>query len=67
MKKVVLYTDGMNLYAKDDNTSIVIGPLQPEVEELQEDRTLEASTIVELTKAGLSIDDMSKLRREGLL
>lgn len=67
MKKVVLYTDGMSLYAKDDNTSIVIGPLQPEVEELQEDRTLEASTIVELTKAGLSIDDMSKLRREGLL
>lgn len=67
MRKVILYTDGMSLYTKDDNTSFVIGPMQPEIEEFQEDHTLEASTIVELTKAGLSIDDMSKLRREGLL
>lgn len=66
MKKVVCYTDGVNVYTKDDITSGIIGCAPPDLEELQ-DNVLEASTIVELTKAGLSIDDMAKLRREGLL
>ena len=66
MKKVIAYTDGVNVYVKDDTTSVMLGCNQPELEEYKES-VLEASTIVELTKAGLSIDDMAKLRREGLL
>ena len=61
MKKVIAYTDGVNVYTKDDTSSLMIGCNQPELEELK-DNVLEASTIVELTKAGLSIDDMAKLR-----
>ena len=66
MKKVIAYTDGTNVYVKDDTGSMMIGCSNPELEEFKEN-TLEPSTIVELTKSGLSIDDMAKLRREGLL
>lgn len=66
MKKVSAYTDGVNVYASDSSNAYVIGPYSTCVEEDTSNK-LEASTIVELTKAGLSIDDMAKLRREGLL
>lgn len=66
MKKVIAYTDGANVYSSDKDGSYIIGPYSTCVEE-DTSVKLEASTIVELTKAGLSIDDMAKLRREGLL
>jgi hypothetical protein len=66
MKKVIAYTDGVNVYSSDKDSSYIIGPHSTCVEE-DNSHKLEASTIVELIKAGLSIDDMAKLRREGLL
>ena len=66
MKKIIAYTDGVNVYSGDKDGSYIIGPHSGCIEEDASNR-LEASTIVELTKAGLSIDDMAKLRREGLL
>lgn len=66
MKKVIAYTDGVNVYSSEKDGSYIIGPHSTCIEEDASNR-LEASTIVELTKAGLSIDDMAKLRREGLL
>lgn len=66
MKKIIAYTDGVSVYSSDKDGSYIIGPYSVCIKEDTSNK-LEASTIVELTKAGLSIDDMAKLRREGLL
>ena len=70
MKKVICYTDGVSVYAGEDMASIYLGaiPADTKLEEYKEpEKLVNSAATVELVTAGVKVEDIVKLKLNGLL